>query len=122
MEKGINKVVVSAHVTASGRTQHMLGRLRDEGVIVIDETPVETGYQGPFAPPSIPIINYAPIHDIGTKGPTEAEKLERTIIRHLYATRSTLPEEAELIRQKQSTLPSAARKYLMDVMYKPTHR
>ena len=119
MEKGINKVVVSAHGlnTADGKIRYMLAQLRDEGIIVIDDTPV-IEKPSPFAPPSIPIINFSSIHNTGTQGPSEAEKLERTITRHLYATRSTLPEEAALIRQKKSTLPSAARKYLMDVMYK----
>jgi hypothetical protein len=42
MEKGINKVIISAHGlnTADNNIRHMLGQLRDEGVIVIDENPV----------------------------------------------------------------------------------
>lgn len=117
MNEKVNKIVVSAHGlnTADGRISHMLGQLRDEGIIVIDDTPV-TAPPNPFdnSQPYI-ITRREPLPLDDNNKHSKDYKLHTKVTNHINGKR-TLQQEAELIRQKRSSLPANARKYLMDVM------
>ena len=120
MEAKAKTVVISSHGlnTADVRIRHMLCQLRDEGVIVIDDTPVPPAVN-PFETAAMPFMLRELLQHGLPQAQSKSEKLQREVERYLIKHRRTIAEEAELIRQKRSTLPAATRKYLMDVMYKP---
>jgi hypothetical protein len=101
-----HKTIIAAHGVL-GTT--VMQKLRDENIEVVAEE------KSPFTE-TFPTYELTNIYNQkGEMGRTSGDRLRDVVLKHIRGKRS-VRQEADLIHQKLSRLPSAARKYVMEVM------